>query len=171
MSQGKQSTAMTFQGVPATDLATGELLPVETVQALVAYAEKYALDPYRGHVVVMYSKPYITLDGYLFAANRSGKPYSLRSRPMTSLEVIEYKIEPTDHGWISELEFTDTGAKFTGTGIVTYEEMTAKSDRDPTKFKAPVVAKHPWQLAQKRAEWQALRRGFPIGETKENEEV
>ncbi len=167
MQQGNQSTAMTFQGVPTTDLATGELLSLETVKALVAYAQKYQLDPARGHVVLMYSKPYITLDGYLYHANRSGIAYSLRARPMTSLEVTEYKIQPADFGWISELEFTETKAKFIGTGIVTYDEMTAKSTKHPEQLRSPVVAKHPWQLAQKRAEWQALRRAFPIGETGE----
>lgn len=170
MQQGKQSTAMTFQGVPATDLATGELLSLEVVKALVAYAEKYHLDPARGHVVLMYSKPYITIDGYLYHANRSNIVYSLRSRPMTSLEVTEYKIQPTDYGWISELDLTESGGKFTGVGIVTYEEMTAKSTKHPEQLRSPVVAKHPWQLAQKRAEWQALRRAFPIGETKEEKE-
>ena len=170
MHEGKQSTAMTFQGVPATDLATGELLSLETVKALVAYATKYHLDPARGHVVLMYSKPYITIDGYLYHANRSGIAFSLRSRPMTSLEVTEYKIQPADFGWISELELTESEAKFIGIGIVTYEEMTAKSTKHPEQLRSPVVAKHPWQLAQKRADWQALRRAFPIGETEKEEE-
>jgi len=30
---------------------------------------------------------------------------------------------------------------------------------------------HPWQLAQKRVEWQALRRAFPIGELENKDEV
>ncbi|MBA7580553.1 hypothetical protein ES708_22446 [subsurface metagenome] len=57
-----------------------------------------------------------------------------------------------------------------GLGIVTREEMEAKSPRDETKLRSPVVAAHPWQLAQKRAEWQALRRGFPIGESEYEKE-
>lgn len=160
----KQSTAVTFRGIPAADLGSGQLIPRETLEALVKYAEDYGLDPRRSHVVLYFGKPYIGLDGYLFHANRSKRPYSLRSRPMTTEEAKTFKIGETDHGWIAELEILDTKGCFIGVGIVTYEEMTAKSERDPTQFRAPVVAKHPWQLAQKRAEWQVLRRGFPIGE-------
>jgi len=170
MQQGNQLTHDVLALLPKADLGTGELLTPEAFHALIKYAQNYGLDPYRGHVVLMHGKPYIGLDGYLYHANRSGKAYTLQSRPMTSLEVIEYKIEPTDFGWVAEVIFTLSGAKFNGTGIVTYAEMTAKSDRDPSKFKAPVVAKHPWQLAQKRAEWQAMRRAFPIGETKKKED-
>ena len=167
MQQSKQPTAMTFQGVPATDLATGELLLPEVVKALVDYAHRYHLDPARGHVVLMYSKPYVTIDGYLFHARQSAKPYTLQSRPMTTDEITQYKIGETDHGWLAKVILTETGDEFSGTGIVTYEEMTAKSPRDQSKLRSPVVAAHPWQLAQKRAEWQALRRAFPIGETEE----
>lgn len=156
--------------IPKTDLATGELLPIEMVTALIDYAGKYYLDPYRGHVVIMYGKPYIGIDGYLYHANRSGKKYSLVSRPMTTKEGKEYKIGNTDHGWIAEVIMLETEAKFTGLGIVTYEEMTAKSSRDATKLRSPVVAAHPWQLAQKRAEWQAMRRAFPIGDTENEKE-
>ena len=166
MEKTKQTKETELSLVPAADLGTGELLTREMLTAIVLYAKTYDLDPDRGHVVLMYGKPYITIDGYLYHAARSGKPYSLISRPMTTEEEKQYKIGPTDHGWIAELSFTETGAKFIGTGIVTYEEMTAKSPRDATRLRSPVVAAHPWQLAQKRAEWQALRRAFPIGETK-----
>ena len=165
MQQGKQPTAITFAGVPATDLATGELLLPEQVKALMDYAYKYHLDPARGHVVLMYGKPYFTIDGYLYHATQSGRSYSLRARPLTKEEEEQYKVGPTDHAWVAELTFTDTGSIFTGLGIVTYDEMTVKSTKQPDKLRSPVVAAHPWQLAQKRAEWQALRRGFPIGET------
>jgi len=172
--QGKQAVAKrkpegsvvrSFYDLPYTDLATGAALHYDTVKALITYAKRYNLDPYRGHVVVMHGKPYVGLDGYLYHANRSGRSYSLRSRPMTTEEIKLYKIGPTDHGWKAELTFLDTGAEFFGTGIVTYEEMTEKSKGDNTKLSSPVVAKYPWLLAQKRGEWQALRRAFPIGDT------
>lgn len=169
MTQGKQPVENKFALVPSVDFATGELLTRESIEALIYFAEKYHLDPYRGHVVIMYGKPYIGLDGYLYHARQTGKPYTLQSRPMTTEEIKQYKIGETDHAWVAEVSFIDTGSTFTGVGIVTYEEMIAKSPRDPTKLRSPVVAAHPWQLAQKRAEWQALRRAFPIGETKEEE--
>lgn len=163
MTQGKKSTSIRNWLVPTADLGTGEVLPPAIIQALVDYAHRYKLDPERAHVVIMYGKPYITIDGYLYHANRSGKPYTLASRPMTAEEVAQYKISDTDYAWIAELSVIDTGQLFTGLGIVTYDEMTETSKKNPDQLRSPVVAKHPWQLAQKRSEWQALRRAFPIG--------
>jgi len=164
----KPSTVANWGGVPSTDLATGELLTLEVRQALLSYAGRYNLDPYRGHVVVMYGKPYITIDGYLYHAYKTKEPFTLDSRPMTVKELHQYKIGETDHAWLAKVHFTESGAEFTGQGIVTYKEITAKSPRDETRLRSPAVAAHPWQLAQKRAEWQALRRAFPIGIAEEN---
>lgn len=159
-----------FALMPKADLATGELLTRELLEALVRYAAKYDLDPSRGHVVVMYGQPYIGLDGYLYHANRQKQPYRLKSRPLNFEERTLYKIEDIeDHAWIAELEFIQ-GGSFSGLGIVTAKELTAKSTNNPEKLRYPVVATHPWQMAQKRAEWQAMRRGFPIGDTPEKEE-
>ena len=165
MSQEKRVIPREIEGVPNKDLATGELLYPEQVKALMDYAFKYHLDPFRGHLVLMYGKPYFTIDAYLFYARKSGRPYTLTSRPMTTSEERQYKVDKTGHNWLGTVTFTDDGTTFTGLGIVTYEEMTAKSPRDNTRLRSPVVAAHPWQLAQKRAEWQALRRAFPIGES------
>lgn len=163
MTQGNKSTSIKNWLVPTADLGTGELLPPVIIQALVDYAHRYGLDPERAHVVIMYGKPYITLDGYLYHANRSGIIYNLESRPMSTEEAANYKIKWTDYAWIAELRFLATGQLFTGLGIVTYDEMTETSKKNPDQLRSPVVAKHPWQLAQKRSEWQALRRAFPIG--------
>lgn len=167
MTQGNKAVSPEYALLPTKDLGSDRELTLDEVEALVSYAHKYSLDPFRGHVVLMYGKPYITIDGYLYHANQSGKPYTLASRPMTFSELDQYKVGATDYAWLAELTFTNTGGKFIGTGIVTYDEMTATSERHPDQLRSPVVAKYPWQLAQKRAEWQALRRAFPIGETKE----
>lgn len=153
--------------LPRADLATGELLAPEVVRAIMFYAYKYSLDPYRGHVVMMYGKPYITIDGYLYHANQLEIPYRLTSRPLTEEERKTYRItNENNHAWLAEVELLE-GGLFTGLGVVTMDEMTAKSTKKPDQLRSPVVAAHPWQLAQKRAEWQAMRRAFPIGETEE----
>lgn len=159
--------AVTMGGVPAVDLGTDELLSAERVKALVEYADTYHLDARRGHVMMMYGKPYIGIDGYLWHARRSGKQFMLNSRPLDTDEKPTYQLNAADIAWKAEVSFPGTGVSFNGLGIVTAEEMTAKSPRDAAKLRSPVVAAHPWQLAQKRAEWQALRRAFPIGETEE----
>jgi len=168
--QAKHTTspfAVTTTGIPAADLGTGELLTIETVKALVAYAGRYGLDPYRGHVMMMYGKPYIGIDGYLYHAKKAGIPYRMKSRPLTPDERLTYQIPDGAHAWVTEVILEAENRSFIGLGVVTKEEMTEEAKGKPGQLRSPVVAKHPWQLAQKRAEWQALRRAFPIGETEE----
>jgi len=160
-----------FNLLPKTDLASGEVLTQAAIQFLVDYAERYALDAYRGHVGYMYGKPYIGLDGYLFFANRSRISYQLRSRPLDEDERKTYRIDENDHAWTCELILPLGDQSFTGLGVVTREELVAMSTRNPNKLRSPVVASHPWQLAQKRAEWQALRRAFPIGDPEKQQEA
>ena len=167
MSTNRQLQTQVLGELPRADLATGEMLAPETVHALMVYARKYDLDPYRGHVVIYYGKPYIGIDGYLYHANQTGKGFQLRSRPLTEDERITYLAGEGNHAWLCEIIIGDNESSFTGLGIVTREEMEARSPTKPEKLRSPVVAAHPWQLAQKRAEWQALRRAFPIGETEE----
>ena len=150
--------------IPTTDLATGDLLNQDMIRSLISYARKYDLDPYRGHVVIFYGKPYIGLDGYIYHANRSAKDYRIRSRPLTTEERLTYQIKDGDHAWTSEVVMQPFEEGFTGLGIVTQEELTETSRNKPGQLRYPVAAKHPHLLAQKRAEWQALRRAFPIGE-------
>lgn len=167
MSTNKQLQSVVLGNVPKADLATGEKLTLDQIQGLMHYAAKYGLDIYRGHVVMMYGEPYIGLDGYLYHAYKEGIPYQLRSRPLDELERNTYRVEPNDHSWTCEVIRLDTASSFTGLGIVTKAEIVARSTKNPEKLRSPVVAAHPWQLAQKRAEWQAMRRAFPIGETEE----
>ena len=157
--------------MPKADLGTGELLTPAAQEGLIRYAKRYGLDAYRGHVMLMYGLPYIGIDGYLYHANKTGEPYTLLSQPFTDTQRKEYMIPDEAHAWLATVRILSTEAEYTGLGIVTQEEMTAKSKRDTSKLASPVVAAHPWQLAQKRSEWQALRRAFPIGETDYKEEV
>ena len=115
----------------------------------------------------MYGKPYIGIDGYLYHANKTRKAYTLSSHPMTEDEKRDHMIDLEDYAWLAFVRFTGTDNAFSGIGIVTQKEMTAKSTKHPEQLRSPVVAAHPWQLAQKRAEWQVLRRAFPIGESEE----
>ena len=154
-----------FNLLPKADLATGEMLSPEMIQALVSYARTYGLDAYRGHVVLMYGAPYIGFDGYLYHADKLNEPYTLNSRPLSEDERKTYQVNEGDHVWTATVKILRNGAEFTGLGIVAKNEMTEMSKKKPDHLRSPVVAAHPWQLAQKRAEWQAMRRAFPIGES------
>lgn len=159
-----------FNLLPKADLATGEVLSQAMTAALISYCVDYGLDAYRGHVEVMYGKPYITIDGYFYHAHKEKIPYQLRSRPLDEQERKTYMIGEEDYAWTCEVIKPLTNESFTGLGIVTISEMRAMSTKKPNQLRSPVVAAHPWLLAQKRAEWQGMRRAFPIGNTENKEE-
>jgi hypothetical protein len=160
----RQSIPLELAGLPSEDLGTHAALSVTQRQALIDYARHYGLDAYRGHVMFMFGKPYIGIDGYLYHARTRGWTYQLHSRPLTDDERTAMQLVTGDHGWKAEITTLPDQGYFIGIGIVTKKEMEEPSKKDPSRLAAPVVAAHPWLLAQKRAEWQALRRAFPIGE-------
>jgi len=163
MQQDKETKSFEYGLMPRADLGTGVLVAPDQVELLVKYAEKGKLDPWLGHVVLMYGKPYITIDGYIYHARQSGAHYSLMSRPMSGNEHDAYRLGATDYGWLAEVHIIDTQETYSGVGIVTLKEIEEPSKHDPNVPAHPVVANNPQLLCQKRAEWQALRRAFPIG--------
>jgi hypothetical protein len=156
--------------LPRRDLATGTELTAQQQQHIIAYARKYELDPYRGHVVLMYGQPYIGLDGYIWHAHRVNVPVNPKPRPMTADERKEYQVAEGDYAWICTGSVNNIELDSPGIGIVRADELTEMSKKTPTELRYPVVAKHPQLLAQKRAEWQWFRRAFPIGEEHVKEE-
>jgi hypothetical protein len=157
------SSAVAMGGIKAVDLGSGALIPRDRLEALVRWTRSAGLVPELGHTCLMHGEPYVTIDGYLYHAADKKIDYHLRSRPLTTDERSTYQIPDGAHAWVSELIMGDGRQSFVGQGIVLADELTAKSKRDPSKLASPVVAAHPWQLAQKRSEWQVLRRAFPLG--------
>lgn len=159
-----------FNLLPRADLETGEQLSLDKVDALVKYARRYDLDPYRGHIQMMHGAPYVSIDGYLYHAHKEKIPYSLTGRPLTKPELKAQGYAPDDLGWYSKVERLDTGQVFEGYGFIMAAELTEMSKKHPDRPRYPVVAAKPGVMVVKRADWQALRRAFPIGETEEGEE-
>ena len=166
------STALTpdVGGIPGTDLATGEVLGPDKLLALARYAVDCGLYPRRGHVCMMYGKPYVTLDGYLYHARKSRRPYTLTSRPVHQDERPDFQVADGDHAWLGDLELLDTGEVYMGLGIVTAAEMAEMSKKNTTQPRSPVVHGKPWQMANKRCRRDVLAQAFPLGiEPKEKE--
>jgi len=146
------------------DLATNKPLVAYQLTSLITWGVALGLKPWLGHVCIYFGKPYIGVDGYYYLNNKREKPYSVSTRPMTIKERKDYKLGEDDHGYIAEGRDRDGVAVATGTGIATKDEIEGKSKRDPEQFRAPVVHEHPQRMAEKRAEWQLLRKLIPLEE-------
>lgn len=144
--------------LPTTDLATRQSLAAEQLKSLIVWGESIGVKPWLGHVCLYFGKPYVTIDGYYYKNNKRQEPYSLSTRPMTAEERKEYQLLKGDHGWLAEAMDRDGTPQGIGIGIVTKDEIEGKSEKTPEQFRAPVVHSHPQRMAEKRAEWQLLRK-------------
>ncbi len=152
------------------DLGSGQVLDLAARKALIAYADTYGLDYCRDHVVLMYGKPYITEDGYLYHAAKEKIPYSMTGCPLTEQELKQLGYTPDDLGYHVTIKRHDTQQVFDGFGFVAKTEREEMSAKKPTEHRYPIIASKPGIMVIKRAEWQALKRAFPIGESEQKED-
>ena len=146
-----------------TDFSTGEVLQPARVQMLIAYAAEARLNVKLGHVMIYQGAPRVTVDGYHYAARLGGRSVRVATRPLREEEYTPYKIAEQDYAWIAWDADRDEAHSETGLGIVTLQEINEMSAKNPGKHRSPVVGAHPQRMAQKRAEWQFLRKRVPLG--------
>ena len=167
----KEMERQAAEGAPALswlhdkDIATGADLRPDQLLGLIIWAESLGFNPNLGHVCLYFSNPYVTIDGYYFKLTREHPDIKVGTRPLTREERDERQIPEGDHAWIAETWEKGEKLPTTGLGIVTQEEVEGKSTRRPDEFRAPVVHGHPQRMAEKRAEWQLLRKLIPLEET------
>ena len=111
-----------------------------STQALLLVCERYGLDPLLKHMVLISGNPYITRDGYLAIAHRSGV--------FDGMEVLEQGADGTHFTARVAVYRKDMGRPFTFIGRYPKAQRMAK-DYGP-------------EMAVKVAEVQALRRAFNV---------
>lgn len=111
------------------------------VQALILVCREYGLDPVLKHMVLISGRPYVTRDGLLHVAHRSGA--------FDGIEVVEEG--ESDKEWWAKVSVyrKDMGRPFT------YRGRYPKAD-------AKHMAKFGPEMAVKVAEVMALRRAFDV---------
>jgi len=148
------------------DLGTGKTIAPDAVAALVKWGDSLGLKPYLGHVCLYFGKPYPTIDGFYYKIVRDTTHLHIGTRPLSKEEFTTYQVPEGAHAWLAEAWLGDTKLPTTGLGIVTKEEIEGKSDRNQEQYRSPVVHAHPQRMAEKRAEWQLLRKLVPPEEVK-----
>ena len=150
--------------LPERDIATGEVVALQKIKDLVDWGLRLGLKPYLGHVCFYFGKPYVTIDGYYYLITKERIQLAIGTRPLNVDERQQFQIGDGDHAWIAEAYLGSEKLGTTGLGIVTKEEIEGKSAKKPEEFRAPVVHGHPQRMAEKRAEWQLLRKLIPLEE-------
>jgi hypothetical protein len=150
--------------LPLKDLGSNNDLTGAQVASLVQWAESLGLKAYLGHVCLYYGKPYRTIDGLYYTLATRKTPVAVGTRPLSEAERASYMISEGAYAWLAEGWLDTTKIPTTGLGIVTREETEAKSEKKPEHFRAPIAHDHPQRMAEKRAEWQLLRKLVPLEE-------
>ena len=145
------------------DIATGKILTSQQILGLIKFADSLDLRAFLGHVCLYRGLPYVTIDGYYYRKHAMRLGFAVLTDPMTTQERQSYQVGEGDHAFLARAMTLGGDEIGRGIGIVTKEEMNEKSRRDPSKFSAPVVHDKPQRMAEKRAEWQLLKKMVPLG--------
>jgi hypothetical protein len=152
--------------MPKSDLGSGKELSEQQLTALNAWGVSLDLKPYLGHVCLYYGKPYVTIDGFYYNLASKESDVRVGTRPLTQKERASYQIPDGAHAWLAEAWIKGEKLPTTGLGVVTSDEILGKSEKNQSQWRAPVVHAHPQRMAEKRAEWQLLRKLVPLEEVR-----
>lgn len=130
-----------------------KLPPDKQTMFLFALGERLGVKAELGELMLFQGKPYITLDGRLRLAHRSGLLTGMETRPATMLEKRNFGCEDGDALWVVDVYRRGSARPFRGWGHV-----ARKTERNP------VAKQFPREMAKKRAKYDALREAFPPAE-------
>jgi hypothetical protein len=159
ITQGEGVTSL----APLKDVATGDKLTLIQVSALANFATSVGLKAPLGHVCLYYGNPYVTIDGYYYLKNKGALKFAVCCMPMDQDERFAYQVTEGSHAFIARAISLGGDELNRGIGIITPEEMSEKSKKNPEHFAAPIVHDKPQRMAEKRAEWQLLKKMIPLG--------
>jgi len=135
----------------------------EEIKLLVRYCLTYGFDPLLNEVCLYQGRPYPLIDGLRRKAQETEQYRGLRMEVVKDKDLkkalgygeddVVYKaiVKKEEGGQISEYE------RYGGVAKWEIEEM---SKRDPSKHRYPVLHQRPADMAQNRAERDALRAAF-----------
>ena len=151
-----------FNLLPKTDIETGAVLSPQDISALDIFAQAVGLNIYLGHVGLYFGEPRVTIDGYYYLAKKRGEDISVCAMPATVDERQQYQIPDNALFFIAKGFRGSNPVPEIGLGIVTSDELAEMSKKNPSQKRHPIVAKYPQRMAEKRAEWQLLRKLIPL---------
>lgn len=133
-------------------------LPKEQQQTvLVAFGRHTGLRPELGEVMIYQGRFYVTIAGMRRNAHRNGLFMGRMPRPATKHERENAGYAEADIVWICDIWRRGCPQPFRGWGKVLASERKTANSHTP-------IAKHPVEIARKRAEYDGLRCAFPLDE-------
>lgn len=134
-------------------------------KAIAKIAIEYGLDPLMGELIMYYGSLYVTINGRRRKAQETEKLDGISSRPSTKDEREAREVQAGDYLYLCEVRVKGAAFPFQGWGKVTSKEIertrknAEQNNNDP--WYLPLV-KDPADIAEKRAEAEALKRAFNL---------
>lgn len=157
-----RETNFAFSMLPKVDAGDRSIVDLGKVDLLIKWADSVGLNAFLGHVELYYGEPRVSIDGYYYRNNKREKPYRLGTSPMSKDDRAFYTLEEGDFGSLARAYLDGNPLPEYGIGIVKAHELTDTARGKPDQKRYPIVAEHPQRLAEKRAEWQLLRKLIPL---------
>lgn len=132
----------------------GEMNGDQQATFLMALGTLIGVRPELGELILYQNKPYITIDGRVRLAHRTGLLVGLEPRPATRMEKENYGVGEGETLWVCDCYRRGAPRAFKGWGHV----KKAADERNP------VAKSNPREMAKKRSRYDALRMAFPAAE-------
>lgn len=149
-----------LEAVQRTDL--DKMTPDKQREYLLSYARHTGLRAEFGECMIFQGRFYITMAGRIRNAHSSGLFDGEESRPVSEFEKKNAGYEAEDIVWKSKVFRKGSARAYEGWGKVTREEITKARAGEKSRYTP--IAKHPVEMARKRALYDAMRNAFPIDE-------
>ena len=140
-------------------------LTVADLHLIAKVSIEYGLDPLFGELMIYQGRPYITIDARRRKAQETGNLDGISARPATEQERQARQVAEGDYLFVAEVWVKGSTHPFEGWGKVSTtetERARAQAKAHGKQEDALPIVKDPAAQAEKRAEAQALRRGFHL---------
>lgn len=138
-------------------------IPQQKVVAKVSI--EYGLDPLMGELIMYYGSLYVTINGRRRKAQETNNLDGISSRPATKDEREARDMKDGDYLFKCEIRVKGAGFPFEGWGKVYRTEIERAKIQAENKNNDPwflPLVKDPGDIAEKRAEAEALKRAFHL---------
>ncbi len=156
--------------LPQADAGSGQILTPDIVQALIAWCDRYGLDPWAGHVCVLYSKPFVTEKGAAYWASQQTDYDGYDVASVSPEEAVILGFPQGAVVWRCHVFIKGRSHPTTEYGAVTLEEQAEARQRYGAKAQYLPILRSPSHQARARAVRRALSLAFPLAPRAEEPE-
>jgi len=144
------------------DAGDGRELTVDRIRFLITWSRRYGLDPFAGHAILMYGKPFVTADGAIAWAKKQ-KEYKGHSIVILGGKTkVEEGFREEDIVAKATVYIEGYQVPIVDYGDIKPEEIEEAKQKYGSKALYLPLIRHSVKMAMAKAIRRALKRAFPL---------